>query len=587
MRLLVFSFVFALQLLASANSAKDVGEKRSKRVSNVDNSQKQISSPSKSKLSVKSKKSLAKRQEHSNDDTGTQLNLSKLEAPAAEKAASVDNVENLPKSSRVDDSNVGPKENKEAAEAAEKNSSEKDKKPSRDRSKTSSTKDTHADTAADTAAASASKIRKMLEEHLKKNATQKGKKDIKNLKENAPTLTNTGTTKTTTTTKSETTTMTTATSPVVENLSNFSTTNSSASRRLKKVETDEVNADALEAANQNGAEIDAANQNDGPVAEPVAPKEHGQNSIAQKITEGKKEEKDETQDAKRDAGVVSPVAKQPEKKEEPEIKNAEDANSKPAEGGKTEQATKNEPAAVNGGGGDTAVVNQVEAKPDEKAGKQTDEAAAPQAVPETGDTDAGNTAAKNPAEVKATEESIKGAGKPEPGVRVQEPEKPDGSEGDINIPRPEGVVDDDDAAAKDAGGEVEKKDKTTSLNEGGKMTEKPEVKKDTDTKPESNGDSVRAQESVKSPSVPPPPAIHFENEDTSSHFMTYFVSISILTIIVYVTYHNRKKILGLILEGRGAARARRSRVNYSKLRVEPVADDVASGRTDPVRDFIY
>ena len=77
-----------------------------------------------------------------------------------------------------------------------------------------------------------------------------------------------------------------------------------------------------------------------------------------------------------------------------------------------------------------------------------------------------------------------------------------------------------------------------------------------------------------------------EDED-SSHFMTYFVSISIITIIAYVTYHNRKKILGLILEGRGAARARRSRVSYSRLRVEPMAEDVSSSRTDPVRDFIY
>jgi len=105
-----------------------------------------------------------------------------------------------------------------------------------------------------------------------------------------------------------------------------------------------------------------------------------------------------------------------------------------------------------------------------------------------------------------------------------------------------------------------------------------------DGKPEAQGAIPPAQDNPKSvPHVP----IHLSEEDTSSHFMTYFVTISILTIIIYVTYHNRKKILGLILEGRGAARARRSRVNYSKLRVEPLADEDASGRPDSVRDFIY
>merc|ERR1712168_1767410 len=103
-----------------------------------------------------------------------------------------------------------------------------------------------------------------------------------------------------------------------------------------------------------------------------------------------------------------------------------------------------------------------------------------------------------------------------------------------------------------------------------------------DGKPEAQGAIPPARDNPKSvPHVP----IHLGEEDSSSHFMTYFVTISILSIIIYVTYHNRKKILGLILEGRGAARARRSRVNYSKLRVEPLADEDASGRTDPVRDF--
>ena len=133
------------------------------------------------------------------------------------------------------------------------------------------------------------------------------------------------------------------------------------------------------------------------------------------------------------------------------------------------------------------------------------------------------------------------------------------------------LIDDDELAkAPEKQPEVINIDEAVSANKG---------------QPEVQGEVPPAQDIPKS--VPRVPIQLGDDEDSSSHFMTYFVSISILTIIVYVTYHNRKKILGLMLEGRGAARARRSRVNYSKLRVEPLAEEGSSGRPDPVRDFIY
>lgn len=66
------------------------------------------------------------------------------------------------------------------------------------------------------------------------------------------------------------------------------------------------------------------------------------------------------------------------------------------------------------------------------------------------------------------------------------------------------------------------------------------------------------------------PSAPFE-EDPDSNFFTYLCIVMFLTIILYILYHNRQKILALLLEGRQGRSSRRprsrngSKAAYSKL----------------------
>ena len=57
--------------------------------------------------------------------------------------------------------------------------------------------------------------------------------------------------------------------------------------------------------------------------------------------------------------------------------------------------------------------------------------------------------------------------------------------------------------------------------------------------------------------------------DDESHFITYFTIISVVSIAAYIGYHNKQKILAIVLEGRRArnsrGRRRPSTANYRKL----------------------
>lgn len=58
------------------------------------------------------------------------------------------------------------------------------------------------------------------------------------------------------------------------------------------------------------------------------------------------------------------------------------------------------------------------------------------------------------------------------------------------------------------------------------------------------------------------------NADEESHFLTYFSIISLISIAAYIGYHNKQKILAIVLEGRRSrnrGRRRPSTINYTKL----------------------
>jgi len=78
-------------------------------------------------------------------------------------------------------------------------------------------------------------------------------------------------------------------------------------------------------------------------------------------------------------------------------------------------------------------------------------------------------------------------------------------------------------------------------------------------------------------------------EGTQSNFLGYLIVLSILTIVAYLVFHNKKKILGLIVEGRSSRQPGRRRSNgreYRKLDSN-VEDMMETGKETSMRQVIY
>jgi len=74
-----------------------------------------------------------------------------------------------------------------------------------------------------------------------------------------------------------------------------------------------------------------------------------------------------------------------------------------------------------------------------------------------------------------------------------------------------------------------------------------------------------------------------------SNFFSYFIVLAIITIIAYLVFHNKKKILGLIVEGRSGRQAGRRRSGgreYRKLDSN-MEDMMETGRETSMRQVIY
>lgn len=79
------------------------------------------------------------------------------------------------------------------------------------------------------------------------------------------------------------------------------------------------------------------------------------------------------------------------------------------------------------------------------------------------------------------------------------------------------------------------------------------------------------------------------SDPPQTNFFSYFIVLAIISIIAYLVFHNKKKILGLIVEGRSGRQAGRRRSGgreYRKLDSN-VEDMMENGRDTSMRQVIY
>jgi len=114
--------------------------------------------------------------------------------------------------------------------------------------------------------------------------------------------------------------------------------------------------------------------------------------------------------------------------------------------------------------------------------------------------------------------------------------------------------------------------------------------------PKTGEDVMGAPEMKEESAVDTPMETSFEKQMGSgavdppqSNFFSYFIVLAIITIIAYLVFHNKKKILGLIVEGRSGRQAGRRRSGgreYRKLDSN-MEDMMETGRETSMRQVIY
>ncbi|CAD6198127.1 unnamed protein product [Caenorhabditis auriculariae] len=176
-------------------------------------------------------------------------------------------------------------------------------------------------------------------------------------------------------------------------------------------------------------------------------------------------------------------------------------------------------------------------------------------------------------EFERAEEQVEGGkGEEDPDANVDKPEKVDPPKDEADGAAKE---DRETAAAGQVGGSLHE---AVEEAKGNPVLEtKPEGAKvdDDDIQTlEPHPQTARSSRYQKQSSELKQPPVNFDDDD-STGFMTFFLIGMFLVVGVYLVQHNKKKILGLVFEGRsGRSSSRRGNVRYKKLDQNDTPNDV-------------